>query len=115
MARRLEQGMNLIEVMIALLVLSLGVFAAAALQGRALQATDGALRTTQALHLAQALFEGARAAGRLSPQHVSELQRNLAAMAGASAQAGVVQAGAGLTLDLQWQGGGFAVQGRVAP
>ena len=115
MARRLEQGMSLIEVMIALLVLSLGVFTAAALQGRALQATEGALRTTQALHLAQALLEGARAAGRLSPQHVSELQRNLVAVAGASAQASVVALGDGLTLELQWSGGGLAVHWRVVP
>ena len=42
---------------VALLVLSLGVMAAAALQGRALHGTDGALRTTQALYLAQALLE----------------------------------------------------------
>ncbi|MDD1956143.1 prepilin-type N-terminal cleavage/methylation domain-containing protein [Pseudomonas sp. 8209] len=115
MARRLQQGMTLIEVMVALLVLSLGVMAAAALQGRALHGTDGALRTTQALYLAQALLEGARAAGGLRVGEASALQRELVKVAGASAQAQVRQAGNGLALDLHWQGGGLAVQGQVGP
>jgi type IV pilus assembly protein PilV len=115
MARRLQQGMTLIEVMVALLVLSLGVMAAAALQGRALHGTDGALRTTQALYLAQALLEGARAAGGLTGGEARALQRELVKVAGASAQTQVRQAGNGLALDLHWQGGGLAVQGQLGP
>ena len=77
--------------------------------------TDGALRTTQALYLAQALLEGARAAGGLTGGEARALQRELVKVAGASAQAQVRQAGNGLALDLHWQGGGLAVQGQVGP
>lgn len=51
MEGRRQQGMTLIEVLVAMTVLALGLFAAANLQLRALQATDSALRSTQAAYL----------------------------------------------------------------
>ncbi|PSS56626.1 pilus assembly protein PilV [Pseudomonas sp. BBP2017] len=53
--------MTLIEVLVAMAVLGLGLFAAAGLQVQALQATESALRTTQAAYLAQGVFEQVRA------------------------------------------------------
>ncbi|MBV6289958.1 type IV pilus modification protein PilV [Pseudomonas aegrilactucae] len=115
MTRNVERGMTLIEVLVALVVMSLGVFTAAALQGRALYATDGALRTTQALLLAQEVLERVRAAGRLGAGEGAQLQRDLQAVAGASAQARVTQAGDGIALDLHWPEGALVIRGRVAP
>ncbi|MDD1978538.1 MULTISPECIES: type IV pilus modification protein PilV [Pseudomonas] len=60
-----QQGMTLIEVLVAMAVLGLGLFAAAGLQLRALQATESAQRSTQAAYLAQAVSEQARADGAL--------------------------------------------------
>lgn len=115
MARRSQQGISLIEVLIAGVVVSMGVLAAAALQGRALQATDHALRSTQVLQLAQGMLETVRARGRLSASDVPALQRNLQAVAGATARVRVQSTAEGLALDLQWQEAGFAIVGRLAP
>lgn len=115
MTRNVERGMTLIEVLVALVVMSLGVFTAAALQGRALQAADGALRTTQALLLAQEVLERVRAVGSLGAGEGAQLQRDLQAVAGASAQARVVQLVDGLALDLHWPEGAVVIRGRVTP
>lgn len=115
MTRKVQRGMTLIEVLVALVVTSLGVFTAAALQGRALYATDAALRTTQALLLGQAVLERVRAAGRLGAGEAAQLQRELQAVAGASARARVSQAGDGVALDLHWPDGALAIRARVAP
>ncbi|WP_460421454.1 type IV pilus modification protein PilV [Pseudomonas sp. ZL2] len=58
-----QQGMSLIEVLLAMLVLGLGLFAAAAAQVRALQATDSALQSTQAAYLQHGVLEQARING----------------------------------------------------
>ncbi|CAI8742956.1 MULTISPECIES: prepilin-type N-terminal cleavage/methylation domain-containing protein [Pseudomonas] len=55
-----QQGMSLLEVLLAMLVLGVGVFAAAAAQVRALQATDSALQSTQAAYLQHGELEEAR-------------------------------------------------------
>ncbi|UVL60898.1 prepilin-type N-terminal cleavage/methylation domain-containing protein [Pseudomonas sp. B21-032] len=55
-----QQGMSLLEVLLAMLVLGLGVFAAAAAQVRALQATDSALHSTQAAYQQHGALEQAR-------------------------------------------------------
>ncbi|CAK9887485.1 MULTISPECIES: type IV pilus modification PilV family protein [Pseudomonas] len=55
-----QQGMSLIEVLLAMLVLGLGLFAAAGAQVRALQATDSALQATQAAYLQHGALEQAR-------------------------------------------------------
>ncbi|MDD0974246.1 type IV pilus modification PilV family protein [Pseudomonas fontis] len=63
MARKAQQGVTLIEVLAALVVLALGLFSAAALQWQALHATDSALRATQAVYAAQEAYERARLNG----------------------------------------------------
>jgi len=55
-----QQGMTLIEVLVAMAVSGLGLFAAAALQVQALQATESALRSTQAAYQAHGELEQAR-------------------------------------------------------
>ncbi|MFK8332108.1 prepilin-type N-terminal cleavage/methylation domain-containing protein [Pseudomonas sp. BJa5] len=74
-----QQGMTLIEVLLAMALLGVGLFAAAGLQLRALQATDSALRATQAAYLNHGVFEQARAVGapRDDDNH-AELQGRLA-------------------------------------
>ncbi|MNF63625.1 hypothetical protein D3C84_453320 [compost metagenome] len=63
-----QQGMTLIEVLVAMAVLGVGLFAAAGLQVRALQATESALRSTQAAYLAHGVLEQARAGETLPNQ-----------------------------------------------
>lgn len=60
-----ERGMTLLEVLLAMTVLALGVFAAAALHLRSVQASGSALREMHALQLARSQLEQARAAGTL--------------------------------------------------
>lgn len=52
-----QRGMTFLEVLLALLVVTMGMFAAAALQLKALQATDGARREGQAALAAHAEHE----------------------------------------------------------
>ncbi|WP_054900613.1 prepilin-type N-terminal cleavage/methylation domain-containing protein [Pseudomonas sp. NBRC 111131] len=59
-----QRGMTLLEVLLALTVVSLGMFAAAALQLQALQATDSARREGQAALAAHTEHERAIAMGQ---------------------------------------------------
>ncbi|HEY0288248.1 MAG TPA: type IV pilus modification protein PilV [Pseudomonas sp.] len=56
-----QSGMTLIEVMIALLILSVGVLGVAAVQLNALKYTDSALRNSQASFVAHDMLERIRA------------------------------------------------------
>ncbi|MCW2269694.1 MULTISPECIES: prepilin-type N-terminal cleavage/methylation domain-containing protein [Pseudomonas] len=58
-----QQGMTLIEVLVAMTVLGLGLFAVAGMQVQGLQATESALRSTQEAYRAQGVLEQARAKG----------------------------------------------------
>ncbi|TDF80268.1 prepilin-type N-terminal cleavage/methylation domain-containing protein [Pseudomonas sp. H9] len=58
-----QQGMTLIEVLVAMAVLGLGLFAAAGLQVQALQATESALNATQSAYLEHGRFELMHAGG----------------------------------------------------
>ncbi|MDF0729161.1 prepilin-type N-terminal cleavage/methylation domain-containing protein [Pseudomonas entomophila] len=115
------QGMTLLEVLLALLALGLGLFASAALQVRAQQATEGARRDTQAVHLAQGLLEQARAAGRLQAGDLANWRAQLARQLGASAEGRAVRQGELLALEVRWRDpreAGWQVihlHGKVAP
>lgn len=56
-----QSGMTLIEVLVALLILSVGALGAAAVQLNALKLTDSALRTTEASVIAHDMLERVRA------------------------------------------------------
>lgn len=58
-----QRGMTLLEVLLAVLVVALGMFAAAALQLQGLRATEAALDDMQNVLAAHSLHEQARAAG----------------------------------------------------
>lgn len=61
-----QSGMTLLEVLLAIVVVALGMFAAAALQLQALQATDGARRDVQDVLATHTAHERARAVGELT-------------------------------------------------
>lgn len=61
-----QQGMTLIEVLVALAVLGLGLFAAAGLQIMALQTTESALHTTQSAYVEYGTLELNRAGAALN-------------------------------------------------
>lgn len=78
-----QSGMTLIEVMVALLILSVGVLGAAAMQLNALKYTDSAMRKTHASFIAQDMLERIRAnpngnysLGSLSDAPTSESREN---------------------------------------
>ncbi|MFP3406192.1 prepilin-type N-terminal cleavage/methylation domain-containing protein [Pseudomonas sp. SIMBA_065] len=66
--RAMEGGMTLLEVLLAMVVVAVGMFAAGALQVRALQATDSARHDAQTALLAHTRQERARAAGEPKAQ-----------------------------------------------
>jgi len=83
MARKPQQGLTLIEVMVALAVMGSGLLAAAGLQWKALQGTDSALMASQAAWLAHGALEESRSPAGVDRER---LQRLAEAFAGASAK-----------------------------
>lgn len=102
MARRSQGGMTLIEVMVALVVVGLGLFGAAMLQLRALQATDSARMSSQGAFVAQGVLEQVRARGEVSDLARAALHHEVEAFAGASSHGQVAQAGAETLVTLTW-------------
>lgn len=101
-----ERGMTLLEVLLALLVLALGLFAAAALQLRALQASEASRQDTQAVQLAQELLERVRAAGALDASALSAWQTRLVTGLGASAHGRARREGHQWRVEIRWQAPG---------
>lgn len=99
-----ERGMTLLEVVLTIVVLALGLFAAAAQQMRGLQALDDARRETQAVFLAQGLLERSRAAGTLAPGERAAWQGRLDQLLGVSAQGSVTEAGHALVVEVHQAG-----------
>lgn len=116
-----QDGMTLIEVMVALLVLSVGVLGVAMLQLSALKHTDSALRSTQVSFIAHDLLERIRAnpdahyaiaslnhapgSGNLTlarDQDLFDFADQLRRMAGDDAQACVSVTGARVTIEIDW-------------
>ncbi|MHC6223991.1 type IV pilus modification protein PilV [Pseudomonas sp. X10] len=115
-----QRGMTLIEVLVALVLLALGLFSAASLQVRALQATDSALRSSQVAYLAQGMFERVRARDGVVADELDGLQQRAVALVGESAEGRARVAHDGLDVDIRWSdsraGDGlrsFSLQGRV--
>lgn len=87
MAGKRQQGLSLIEVMVAQVVLALGLLGAAGLQLRSLQGTDGARMVSQAAFVAHGMLERTRSARGVDGRDQDELQRQVEAFAGASGSA----------------------------
>lgn len=98
--RKGQQGITLLEVMLGMLVLALGLFAAAALQVKALQAAASALQHSQATYLAQSLLEQARAGGSVEDSGQWQAQVRLAL--GAQAEGWVRSSGSSLKVIVDW-------------
>ncbi|MCO7595390.1 hypothetical protein NJI34_39135 [Pseudomonas sp. S 311-6] len=113
--------MTLLEVLLAMGVLALGLFATAALQVRALQVLDNTRRDSQAIHLAQGLLERARAAGRLEAGEQAGWQARIRQVLGGAAEGRVRRSGANVVLEIHWLEAregtqqSVSLQGRVLP
>jgi type IV pilus assembly protein PilV len=117
-----QQGMTLIEVLLAMALLGVGLFAAAGLQLRALQATDSALRGTQAAYLAHGVFEQARAVEALRDDDTAWFQAQVGGLLGSGAQGQVALTSADLRVLIDWddsraglQRRSLSLAGRLAP
>jgi type IV pilus assembly protein PilV len=116
-----QLGATLIEVMVALLVLSVGILGVAILQLNALKHSDSAMRSTQASFIAQDLLERVRAnpdgnyamaslsqaptSGNLeSPrdQDLFDFADQLRRMLGSDVQASIAVSGARVTVTVDW-------------
>ncbi|WP_342649701.1 prepilin-type N-terminal cleavage/methylation domain-containing protein [Pseudomonas sp. REB1044] len=98
-----EQGMTLLEVVVAVLVLGVGLFTSASLQMRALHAAEGARRDAQVVQLGQSLIEQTRSAGRFQPGALHDWRARLEALLGSSGRGQAVVAGQWLRLETCWQ------------
>ena len=83
MARK-QRGLTLIEVMVAQVVLARGLLGPAGLQLRSMQGTASARIVSQAAFIAHGMLERARSARGVDGRDQAELQRQVAAFAGAS-------------------------------
>lgn len=94
MTRKSQQGMTLIEVMVALVVMGAGLLTAVGLQWRALQGSESAMKASQAAWLAQSVLERSRSPGGVDRV---QLQRMVEAFAGRTGvgrfESGVVSIG----------------------
>jgi len=84
MARTRQQGVTLIEVMVAQVLLALGLLGAAGLQLRSVQGTDSARMLSQAALVAHGMQERARSARGFDGRDEGDFQRQVEAFAGAS-------------------------------
>ena len=80
-----QDGMTLIEVLVALLVLSVGLLGAAAVQLNALKYTDSSLMTTQASFIAYDMLDRIRASTDVLDQDLRDFAANIDSFGGASA------------------------------
>ncbi|WP_275679409.1 type IV pilus modification protein PilV [Pseudomonas entomophila] len=116
-----EAGMTLLEVLLAMAVLALGVFASAALQLRSLQVSDSAQLDGQAVQLAQNMLERARSVGTLTAGEEAAWRGQVVEMLGLSAEGRVSWASGVLSMELAWSAPGNAqrpslsLQGKVLP
>ncbi|QVM90681.1 type IV pilus modification protein PilV [Pseudomonas entomophila] len=116
-----EAGMTLLEVLLAMAVLALGVFASAALQLRSLQLSDSAHLDGQAVRLARNMLERARAVGTLTVGEEAAWRTQVVDVLGPSAEGRVNGASGVLSLELDWSAPGSAqrpslsLQGKVLP
>lgn len=120
-ARTMQSGMTLIEVLVALLVFSVGILGVAMLQLNALKYTDSSMRSMRVSFIAHDLFERIRAnpdvsyalsslsqaptSGNLAvprQQDLYDFSTQLKRVVGDDAEASIAMAGSTVTLKLNW-------------
>ncbi len=116
-----QAGMTLIEVLVALMVFSIGVLGVAMLQLNALKHTDSAMRSTQVSYIAQDLLERIRANPQANyvmaslthapasgnpdvprDQDLFDFADQLRRMVGDDVQAAVAVVGTQVTISVDW-------------
>ncbi|AZF30270.1 Type IV fimbrial biogenesis protein PilV [Pseudomonas sp. R4-35-07] len=115
---RLQSGMTLIEVLVAVLVLALGLLGAAAIQLNALKTTDSARMTSQASFIAYDMLDRIRAnaavdysqarTGSTSATSVRDLdlrdfEANITGFAGKDAKGAIAASGDEVTVSISWE------------
>ncbi|MFL1551034.1 type IV pilus modification protein PilV [Pseudomonas sp. D47] len=118
---RLQSGMTLIEVLVAVLILAVGLLGAAVIQLNALKYTDGARMISQASFIAYDMLDRVRAnsgvnyswgrtegappitsSASVRDVDLHDFEANIAGFAGASAKGSVVVSGSEVTVSITW-------------
>ena len=97
-----QDGMTLIEVLVALLILSVGLLGAAAVQLNALKYTDSSLMTTQASFIAYDMLDRIRASAGVLDQDLYDFTANIESFGGASATGRVSQSQQMYSIRIDW-------------
>jgi type IV pilus assembly protein PilV len=97
-----QDGMTLIEVLVALLILSVGLLGAAAVQLNALKYTDSSLMTTQASFIAYDMLDRIRASTGVLDQDLRDFTANIESFGGASATGRVRQGEQMYSIRIEW-------------
>lgn len=97
-----QDGMTLIEVLVALLILSVGLLGAAAVQLNALKYTDSSLMTTQASFIAYDMLDRIRASAGVLDQDLYDFTSNIESFGGASATGRVGQSQQMYSIRIEW-------------
>lgn len=119
--KRAQDGMTLIEVLVALLILSVGLLGAAAVQINALKYTDSSLKTTQASFIAYDMMDRIRASysstsgtdytkpppasgnpGDVRVQDLFDFSSNIVAFGGPTATGSIVENQRVFTITINW-------------
>lgn len=115
MARKRQQGLTLIEVMVAQVLVALGLLGAAGLQLRSVQGTDSARMASQAAFIAQGMLERAQSTRGVDGGDQAEFRRQAEGFAGASGRGDFRQDGAHAWVEVSWSdergsGGGRSLE-----
>ncbi len=97
-----QDGMTLIEVLVALLILCVGLLGAAAVQLNALKYTDSSLMTTQASFIAYDMLDRIRASAGVLDQDLYDFTANIESFGGASATGRVSQSQQMYSIRIEW-------------
>ena len=115
-----QQGTTLLEVLLAMTVLTFGLFSIAAVQVRALQVVEEGRRDTQALYLAHAMIERTRSGS--AERELASWQAAVRELMGTSVQAAARRSGDSIEVEVRWRDRQDAdgmrsvlLQGRASP
>ncbi|MDU9390458.1 type IV pilus modification protein PilV [Pseudomonas sp. zfem002] len=98
MTRKGQQGLSLLEVLVAQVLIAVGLIGAAGLQMRSLQGTDSARMASQAAWIAHGMLERARSTRGVDGADQLEFQRQIEAFAGAAGRGELRQGGRQVTV-----------------
>ena len=97
-----QTGMTFVEVLVAVLVLSVGLLGAAMLQLNALKYTDSSRITSQASFIAYDMLDRIRASTTVRDLDLHDFHANVRSFAGAHAKGSVVLSAEEVTVSISW-------------